>query len=145
VTTSLLRYQTYQIEQACRTSAGDPSGSTGALLLPDNSKPRSRIGETLAVSSPAEFRVAAKTWKFTGSRKRRRRKVNGVYARVYVLDQQGEYRTVASIEHLVGLAQFLPQARARVVDGGVFRTPRFCGRKVVARARAARPARCCRR
>ena len=98
VTTSLLRYQTYQIEQACRTSAGDPSGSTGALLLPDNSKPRSRIGETLAVSSPAEFRVAAKTWKFTGSRKRRRRKVNGVYARVYVLDQQGEYRTVASID-----------------------------------------------
>ena len=86
------------------------------------------------MSSPAEFRVAAKTWKFTGSRKRRRRKVNGVYARVYVLDQQGEYRTVASIEHLVGLAQFLPQARARVVDGGVFRTPRFCGRKVVARA-----------
>jgi len=54
--------------------------------------------ETLAVSSPAEFRVAAKTWKFTGSRKRRRRKVNGVYARVYVLDQQGEYRTVASID-----------------------------------------------
>jgi hypothetical protein len=41
---------------------------------------------------------AVKTWKVTGSRKRKRREIDGIYARIYVLDRHGEYRTIASVD-----------------------------------------------
>lgn len=76
----------------------DPAETDPDLPSLDDAYLNPELLRDLGVDGIMFERSADKTYRVTGSRKRRRRTLDGVYARVYVLDETGTYRTLASVD-----------------------------------------------